>query len=136
LDKLKLDELDGFLDELARDFNVPKPNYCVYKLVTVKKLAPFETAPCTQVRLMGSALPFDALFSYLGGLPYIVFVFKDGRRISRKTIIHEFLHYVHFLKRNCKPWESSTEHRDEEERTRKETERYWRKYRASHVAKH
>jgi len=125
---VKLEEIDDFLSHLAEEYGVPKPNYCVYKVICVKRLNPFKTG-FAEIRLEGyrDFIPYGALFVWEGKLPYIVFLLKGTRGISRKKVVHEFLHYVHFLQRGKKPHCSREEIKEEERLTKKEVNRYWRK---------
>jgi len=125
---VRVEEIDSFLEELAQEFDVPKPNYCVYKVICIKRLKPFSLGHA-EIHLMGMRdyIPYGALFTWQGNLPYIVFLLKGTRGISRKSVIHEFIHYVHFLKRGCEAWKTKEEYEEEEKLTRREVNEYWRK---------
>lgn len=131
LKPLKIDEIDDFLSKLAAEFEVPKPNYCIYKIVTVKRLEPFKekniSARITGVRAH-DIFGFGAAFiPYSGKLCYIVLLLEGTKGISRKNLIHEFFHYLHYVKRGYKPLPNKEAIEKEEKEVRRETEKYLRK---------
>jgi len=125
---LRVEEIDGLLEELSKKYEVPKPHYCIYEIRPVKKLEPFvfpSSKDYLQLKLCGYTdplIPMRAGFRRDGQsheICYITFLMR-GRGISRKTIVHEFIHYVHYVKNGYK-YEEDRE--AEEKRTRNETER-------------
>jgi len=139
LKPLKIDEVDSFLEFLAREFNVPKPNYQIFKVVRIKRLDPIKT-DLGGVIMMRTPDPIraGAFFDFVGKTPYISLLFRGTKGISRKAVIHEFFHYVHFLKEGAKPFPKLGEGdpkevlermAEEEKRTKRETSQFWKKYR-------
>jgi GrpB-like predicted nucleotidyltransferase (UPF0157 family) len=133
LKPLKIEEVDSFLDSLAKEFGVPKPNYCVYKVVQVRALEPWKTEHGGSFRIRGmrasDIIDFGAVFRTVGKLGYIVLMFESTKGISRKAVVHEFFHYLHWLQRGMKDPETREEYDEEERRARRETDRYLRKLR-------
>jgi len=141
LKPLKVDEVDDFLEFLAREFNVPKPNYQIFKVIRIKKLDSIETdlGGLLKIRI-SDPIPAGAFFNFVGNIPYISFLFRGTKGISRKAVIHEFFHYIHFLKEGTKPFPKLDEgelkevlerRAEEEKRTRRETNQFWKKYKES-----
>jgi len=138
LKPLKVNEVDDFLEFLAREFNVPKPNYQIFKVIRIKKLDPIETGHGGVLKIRTpDPIPAGAFFDFTLGIPYITLLFRGTKGISRKAVIHEFFHYIHFLKEGRKPFPKLGEgdpkevlerKAKEEKRTKRETNQFWRKY--------
>ncbi|MHA1363119.1 MAG: hypothetical protein ACTSP1_11425 [Candidatus Freyarchaeota archaeon] len=126
---LKIDEVDSFLEFLAKEFGVEKPNYQIYKLVLVKKLDPVKTRLSGSLRIKNDPIPPRAWFDRMGKIPYLTFLFRSTRGISKKVVLHEFIHYIHYLKEGEKVFENIEE---EERRTIRETKLFWDKLKNSH----
>ena len=134
LKPLKVDEIDAFLSRLAEEFEVPKPNYCIYKIITVKRLEPFKVGRLT-IKQTGirahDVIPFGAAFVEAGGnVCYIVFLLEGTRGISIRRVVHEFFHYLHYVKRGYKSAQSKEEAEKEEKEVRKQTRKFLNKLRA------
>jgi len=138
LKPLKINEVDDFLEFLAREFNVPKPNYQIFKVIRIKKLDPIETDLGGVLKIRTpDPIPVGAFFNFVGNRPYISLLFRGTKGISRKAVIHEFFHYIHFLKEGTKlfskldegePKEVWERWAEEEKRTCRETNQFWKKY--------
>jgi len=138
LKPLKIDELDGFLEFLAKEFNVPKPNYQIFKVVRVKKLNPIKTDLGGILKIRTSdPIQAGAFFNWAWKIPYISFLFRGTKGISRKAVIHEFFHYLHYLKEGERAFpelskrpskEALEKWAEEEKRTKRETKQVWKKY--------
>jgi len=96
---MKIEEVDQFLTELAERYDVPKPNYCIYKVTPIKRLNPFKTKT-GQLRIISSAITHDygAFFHAHGKLCYITLLIHKNGIVSRENILHEFKHYIDYVK--------------------------------------
>lgn len=128
---MKIEEVDEFFSELAERYDVPKPNYCIYKVTPMKKLDPFKTKT-GQLRIVSSAITHDygAFFHCRGKLCYITLLVHKNGIISRENILHEFSHYMEYLKNNFKvlaqeEWECRARSFAREEMKRYRKTREW-----------
>jgi len=102
LKELKIEEVDAFLTQLAEEFNVPKPKYCIYKVECVKKLE--QTLVEIKTRRgwsVGRINPFPIGASFTspvgGELCFITLLLRSNRGISVRNIVHEFFHYLDYV---------------------------------------
>jgi len=145
LKPLNVDEVDDFLEFLAREFNVPKPNYQIFKVTRIKKLDPIETKLGGVLKIRTpDPIRAGAFFNYAWKIPYISFLFRGTKGISRKAVIHEFFHYLHYLKEGERAFpdlskglskEALEKWAEEEKRTERETNEFWKKYRERIISK-
>jgi len=136
---LKIDEVDKFLEFLAKEFNVPKPNYQIFKVTRIKNLDPIKTELGGVLHIRApDPIPAGAFFDYVGNVPFLTLLFRGTKGISRKSIIHEFFHYIHFLKEGIRlfpkvgegdPKEVVDRWVEEEKRTKRKTNEFWKEYR-------
>lgn len=107
---MKIEEVDELLTTLAEKHGVPKPNYCIYKVTVVKKLDPIPMKNGATMRIKGSDFVFDyrACFSIPfrdGRVGFITLLVRGNRGISRQYLLHEFSHYLEWVKNGYKPLE-------------------------------
>ena len=127
-----IQEVDSLLTNLSVDFNVPKPNYCIYNLTELKKLDEWKFNMGFSISLIGMKPPFqyDACFIHRckGECCYITLLLKNNRNVSKKNIVHEFFHYKHYVESGY-DWSHRTqaEVEEEEKRTVLETRKYMKK---------
>ena len=122
---MKLEDVEGLLDKLSHDFNVPKPDYQVWEARLIKRLKPIKTKLGGELRISGPR-PFDfgAIFHYSGKATWLTFLTDPRHQVNKTGVIHEFLHYKHYVERGYKPPEDFEE---EERRTKRETRWYLKK---------
>ncbi len=122
---MKVNDVDEFLLKLSKEFDVPKPNYEVWEVKLVKKPDPIGTKYLTVHRRYKTPFDFGATFSWMedmGKLCWITFVINYRNRvISKNILVHEFMHYRHYVERGYKP---SIDREEEEKRTKSETRKY------------
>jgi hypothetical protein len=130
LNEVKIEEIDELLTQLAKEFNVSKPNYCVYKINCIKKLKPWESLGKLKATLktpgsdpISTALNAAFVSPFGKGEICYITLFLRSRGISRKSLVHEFFHYLHYVKNGYK-FKSGEE---EEKQTIRKTQQYLRK---------
>ena len=120
---MKFEDVDGLLTELAEEFEVPKPNYCIYRVETVKPLDPFRTPLGATIRFksMTDPTPYGACFVFRGKmLCFITLLLKGTKGVSRRDLIHEFFHYLSYVRNGYKePKDPEKEERWAERQTRR-----------------
>ena len=135
-----IQEVDKLLTDLSTEFNVPKPNYCIFKTKILKRLDKWDLMPDSpgimtiQMKNYKPPFLFDACFvpDHLGNKKgkacYITLLSKNNRHISKKSIIHEFFHYKHYVESDY-DWSKQTQDKKiiEEKRTELETKKYIKK---------
>jgi len=99
---MKIEEVDGLLADLSKEFDVPKPNYCIYRIVPNKRLDPYLTEQGGKLKYKGMVGLFaDSCFVPAGKMCFMVLLDK-GREISRESVVHEFFHYLRHVRRGYK----------------------------------
>jgi len=103
LKELKIEEVDAFFTQLAEEFNVPKPKYCIYKVECVKMLEQRWVEYKTRRGYsFGRLDPFPIRASFAspvgGELCYITLLLRSNKGIAVRNIVHEFFHYLDYVK--------------------------------------
>lgn len=101
--KKKVEVVDRIYTELAKMYNIPKPNYCIYRIVTVKKLDESLGVMRSQICTYGGFLRY-------GEKCFIALIMRSSI-VSKKNLLHEFGHYLGYVKNGYKPFD-----REESER--------------------
>ena len=124
MNKKHLLTVDNLLTELSEEFNIPKPNYCLYNVVAIKKLDAVKTPSGLTVEHKRNPLSdiYGAQYTAFGRLGYIVLFQHENRAVSKNYIIHEFFHYKHHYESGKNDWLKDAE--EEEKATRSETRKY------------
>ena len=128
-----IQDVDSLFTTLSEEFNVPKPNYNIYKVTEIKKLDKWRFNNCLVITALGMRPPMDYGARFISKnkskLCYIALLLKNNRNVNKKSIIHEFFHYKHFIEcdydwDNYKDWSLEKE----EKRTKAETNHYIKRY--------
>lgn len=137
-----IQEVDKLLTDLSTEFNVPKPNYCIFETKILKRLDKWDLMPESPgvftVKASNYKPPFlfdacfvsDHLGTKKGKTCYITLLSKNGRHVSKKALVHEFFHYKHYVECGY-DWSGDKELQEyresEEKRTQSETRKYMKK---------
>lgn len=142
-DQKIMQDVDKLLTDLSTEFNVPKPNYCIFKIKILKRLGKWNLGPdylgLVTIQMKNYDPPFLFAACFVpGGFSgnrkgpdcYITLLSKNNRPVSKRFIIHEFFHYKHYVESDY-DWSNRTseEQKQEEKRTESETRKYMRKLR-------
>jgi len=96
-----IQDVDMLLTDLSEEFDVPKPNYNIYKLTEIKKLDKWKFSNSLVITAQGMRPPMNYGAYFInknrGKLCYISLLLKNNRNVSKKSIVHEFFHYKHFV---------------------------------------
>ena len=115
-----IDRVDSLLTDLSNKYNVPKPEYCVYKLLKKtddsKDNKPSNAMMCCDEK------------------GYIILFLKSSR-LSVRRLVHEFFHYKHYVDADYN-WDDWIEekHEEEERLTRRETREYMKNLRKGNIS--
>lgn len=118
---MKFDDVDKLFTELSKEYGVPKPLYCIYKIVPVKKLEPVKIVPYLTLT-QRVVMSLGRFIGEKGKSCYIYFLF--GNRARKDTVVHEFFHYLHYVENGWS--KEGIDGEEEERRTRRETRKYLR----------
>jgi len=100
---MKIEDVDPLFTALSEEFGVPKPNYCIFQVSALKKLDPlFSDAKSGLMLSMNgggswATLPMGANFRSEGKYCYITLLVRKKGQVLRKSIVHEFFHYLHWV---------------------------------------
>jgi len=132
-----LQKVETVLSNLSTEFNVPMPMYCVYGLFPMKRLGKFQlsgTAFSTgKIHTPWAAVIPGATFvisSYLRCC-YLVLFLRNKNFVGKEHIIHEFFHYMYYVKEGHTNYKnkSADEFEREEKKVQADTRKYMKKLR-------
>lgn len=92
--KKKVEIVDRIFTELAKMYNIPKPDYGIYKIVTVKK-------PERTTVYRSAIFPIGSIFYVTEGYGekdgFIGLILRSAI-VSKIKLLHEFGHYLAYVK--------------------------------------